>query len=128
MFASWLVPIIVNTALSLLMPMSLQIPVLGVYGCIVWSITIWIVVDYLMFRFISVNLMCGQKIDSRWICPTVLFCIFIVVMYGFARVVENGGVRHSDMLQIYDRMKQMDDSRHHDASQIYDRMGRMKLY
>ena len=127
-FASWLVPIIVNTILSLLMPMSLQIAILGVYGYIVWCFTIWIVVDYFLFRFMSVNLLCGQKVDTRWISPAILFCIFIVLMYGFARVVENGGVRHSDMLQIYDRMKQMDDSRHHDASQIYDRMGRMKLY
>ena len=128
MLSSWLVPILVNMALSLLMPMGPQIAVLGVYGCIVWGITIWIAVDYFMFRFISVNLLFGRKIDSRWICPTILFCMFIVVMYGFARIAENDGVRHNDASQIYDRMKQMDDSRHHDASQIYDRMGRMKLY
>lgn len=90
MLSSWLVPILVNTALSLLMPMSLQIAVLGIYGYIVWAFTIWIVIDYLMFRFISVNLLFGQKIDSRWISPTILFCIFIVVMYGFACVVGNG--------------------------------------
>lgn len=146
MFSSWFLPILVNTALSLLMPMSLQISVLGVYGYVVWCITIWIVVDYLMFRFISVNLLFGKKIDSRWICPAVLFSIFIAVMYGFARIAENEGVRRHDALLIYGRMKEMDDSRHHDASQsynrmkemddsrrydaskIYDRMGRMKLY
>ena len=89
MRSSWMVPIFVNIALSLLMPMGLQIAALGVYGYIVWDLTIWIVVDYLMFRFISVNLLCGKEIDTRWICPAILFCIFIVVMYGFARIVEN---------------------------------------
>ena len=88
MFLSWIVPILVNTALSLLMPMSLQIAVLGAYGYMVWCFTIWIVVDYLMFRFISVNLLCGKEIDTRWICPAILFCIFIVVMYGFASIVR----------------------------------------
>ena len=91
MLSSWLVPILVNTALALLMPMELQIAVLGVYGYIVWSFIIWIVVDYFMFRFISVNLLFGRKIDSRWICPTILFCMFIVVMYGFARVLDRMG-------------------------------------
>ena len=132
MLSSWLVPILVNTALSLLMPMSLQIALLGVYGYIVWCFTIWIFIDYLMFRFMSVNLLCGRNIDSRWICPAILFCIFVVVMFGFAQIIESvrsaESARHHDASQIYDRMKQMDDSRHHDASQIYDRPGRMKIY
>ena len=126
--SSWIIPILVNVALGLLMPANIQIAVLGIYGYVVWALTIWVVVDYCMFRFVSVRLLFGQKVDSRWICPAVLFCIFIVVMYGFARIVENDGIRHHDASQIYDRMKQMDDSRHHDAEQIYDRMGRMKLY
>ena len=70
----------------------------------------------------------GKEIDTRWICPAILFCIFIVVMYGFARIVENDDIRHHDASQVFDRLKQMDDSRHHDAEQIFDRMGRMKLY
>lgn len=123
-----MIPIFVNIALSLLMPMGLEIAALGVYGYIVWGLTIWIVVDYLMFRFISVNLLCGKEIDTRWICPAILFCIFIVVMYGFARIVENDDIRHHDASPVYDRSKQMDDSRHHDAEQIFDRMGRTKLY
>ena len=85
--SSWIIPILINIALGLLMPMSLQMAVLGIYGYVVWAFTIWIVVDYLMFRFISVNLLCGQKIDTQWISPTVLFCIFILVMYGLARIV-----------------------------------------
>ena len=132
MLSSWLAPIMVNVAVNLLMPMGLQIAVLGVYGYIVWCFTIWIVVDYLMFRFVSVNLLCGRDIDSRWICPAILFGIFVVVMFGFAQITvsvrDAESARHYDVSQIYDRMKQMDDSRHHDASQIYDRMGRMKLY
>ena len=48
MFSSWLVPILVNAAVNLLMPMGLQIAILGVYGYIVWGFTIWIVIDYLM--------------------------------------------------------------------------------
>ena len=87
MLSSCLVPILVNTALSLLMPMSLQIAVLGVYGYIVWCVTIWIAIDYLMFRFMSVNLLCGRNIDSRWICPAILFCIFVMVMFGFAQII-----------------------------------------
>ena len=63
-----------------------------------------------MFRFISVNLLCGRKIDARWISPAILFCIFIVMMNGFVRMIENDRVLH------------------HDAMQIYDRMGHMKLY
>lgn len=82
-------PIIVNTLLSLLMPMSLQIAILGVYGYIVWCFTIWIVVDYFLFRFMSVNLLCGQKVDTRWISPAILFCIFIVLMYGIVRIVKS---------------------------------------
>ena len=70
----------------------------------------------------------GKEIDTRWICPAILFCIFIVVMYGFARIVENDDIRHHDASQVFDRLKQMDDSRHHDAEQIFDRMGRTKLY
>ena len=70
----------------------------------------------------------GKEIDTRWIYPAILFCIFIVVMYGFARIVENDDIRHHDASPVYDRSKQMDDSRHHDAEQIFDRMGRMKLY
>ena len=70
----------------------------------------------------------GKEIDTRWICPAILFCIFIVVMYGFARIVENDDIRHHDASPVYDRSKQMDDSRHHDAEQIFDRMGRTKLY
>lgn len=108
--SSWIIPILVNIALGLLMPMKIQMAVLGIYGYVVWAFTIWIVVDYLMFRFLSVNLLCGKGIDTRWICPAVLFCIFIVVMYGFARIIENDGIRH------------------HDAERIYDRMGHMKLY
>ena len=127
MRSSGMIPIFVNIALSLLMPMGLQIAALGVYGYIVWAFTIWIVVDYLMFRFISVNLLCGKEIDTRWICPAILFCIFIVVMYGFARIVENDDIRHHDASPVYDRSKQMDNSHHHDAEQIFDRMGR-KIY
>lgn len=70
----------------------------------------------------------GKEIDTRWICPAILFCIFIVVMYGFARIVENDDIRHHDASPVYDRSKQMDDSRHHDAEQIFDRKGCMKLY
>ena len=70
----------------------------------------------------------GKEIDTRWICPAILFCIFIVVMYGFARIVENDDIRHHDASQVYDRLKQMDDSRHDDAKLIFNRMGRMKLY
>lgn len=84
--SSWFVPILVNIAVSMLMPVSLQLSVLGVYGYIVWGLTVWVVIDYCMFRFISVRLLCGQKIDERWICPAILFCIFIVVTYGFARI------------------------------------------
>ena len=115
--SSWIVPILVNVALSLLMPANIQIAVLGIYGYVVWALTIWVVIDYCMFRFVSVRLLFGQKVDSRWICPAVLFCIFIVVMYGFARIVENDDIRHHDASQVYDRLKQMDDSRHHDAEQ-----------
>jgi len=114
MFSSWLVPILASVVVNLLMPSSLQLAILGVYGYIVWGFTIWIVVDYLMFRFMSVNLLCGRNIDSRWICPAILFCIFVMVMFGFAQIIES--------------VRGAESARHYDASQIYDRMGRMKLY
>ena len=100
------------------------------FSIFVWKFrTIW--VRRFPFPRQSGGIQCrrrGKEIDTRWICPAILFCIFIVVMYGFARIVENDDIRHHDASQVYDRLKQMDDSRHHDAEQIFDRMGRMKLY
>ena len=123
--SSWIVPILVNVALSLLMAANIQIVVLGIYGCIVWSLTIWVVVDYCMFRFISVKLLAGQKVDGRWISPVILFCIFIVMMYGVSQV--NKEIRDGFNCSSA-TLKRLDESRHHDAKQIYDRMGLMKLY
>ena len=41
---------------------------------------------------------------------------------------KNTGEMGKKTGEIYERMRQLDESRHHDAEQIYDRMGRMKLY
>lgn len=133
---SWLIPMVANIVLSLLMPMKVQLSVLGIYGYIVWAMTIWVAVDYCMFRFVSLRIVYGKRVDIRWLCPALLFMIFIVVIYGFSSAMENmqrqmkqlDDSRHHDAKQIYQRMQDVDDSRHNDASQIYDRMGRMKLY
>ena len=123
--SSWLVPTLINVAVGLLMPADIQISVLGVYGYLVWCLTIWVVLDYCMFRFISIRILCGQRIDGRWICPALLFCILITIMYGVTNIII-GQAKSAD--KIYEALRLMDNSRHHDASQIYDRMGRMKLY
>lgn len=156
--ASWLVPILINVVLGLLMPVNIQISVLGVYGYLVWCLTIWLVIDYCMFRFLSIRMLCGQRIDGRWICPAILFCMFIMMMYGVANMLVEQRERcdmicdalklidkscHQDAEQICEGLKELNKSRrqdteqilkelnelrYHNLEQIYERMGRMKLY
>ena len=88
--SSWLIPILIGSGVGLLIPWNVLLPVLGIYGCSVWSVTIWLGLDYCMFRFISVKLLSGRKmtINPTWLCAAILFCILVVMVFGFGRIIH----------------------------------------
>lgn len=90
-FSSWLLPGLITSVIFLLIPGNVLILVLGLYGYIVWCLTIWVLLDYCLFRFISVEMLRGRRIalNPSWICAALMFCMLIAMVFGFGHLRED---------------------------------------